>query len=114
MWRVTIVGMLALSACGFGGLSVGPFGGHDRQAETAGWTDCVNQTVAHYDDGKSDPAGIAQSVQRYCANLYQQLSQTVIREQYTSAGRADATALMKDNELKQITAAVLTYRASGH
>jgi len=115
MRRATIVGMLALSACGFGGLSGGPFGrGGDKQADAAAWTDCVNQAAAHFDDGKSDPAGIAQNVQRHCAPLYQRLTQTVVGEHYTSAGRADTAALMKDNELKQITAAILTYRASGH
>ena len=114
MRRATIVGMLALSACSVSPFTVGPFAGRDKQVDSAAWTDCVNQAAAHFDDGKSDPASIAQNVQRHCAPLYQRLTQTVLREQYTSAGRADTAALMKDNELKQITAAVLTSRASGH
>lgn len=70
------------------------------------------RAVARLDDGKSDPLSIAHGVGPQCASLYATLSQVHLKEFYTEGGRRNMRRLLDEGELKLITSAILTYRAS--
>jgi hypothetical protein len=76
------------------------------------WADCVMNAVIQLDDGKSDPVSIAYGVSPMCAVQYERLSGMLVSQAITDSGQAYARQLMKDDEVKMVTSAVLTYRAS--
>jgi len=77
------------------------------------WQVCVLRAVAQLDDGRSDPVSIAFAIEPACAGLYEEVIQTSNKGvAITEAGQSYGSRLMKDGELKLITGAILTYRAS--
>ena len=84
----------------------------DKDDARKAWGDCVMSAVARLDDGKTDPVSVAYGVAPQCAVQYDRLSQMMVRENITDAGQANMRQLMKDGEVKMITSAILTYRAS--
>jgi len=75
------------------------------------WSDCVWQAIGWFDDGKSDPASIAHSIAPRCAAQYQALTEASVTRYMTEGGRANMRQLMKENEIKLITSAILTHRS---
>jgi hypothetical protein len=76
------------------------------------WGDCVLNAVMQLDDGKSDPVSIAYGVAPLCAVQYERLSHMLVSQAITDSGQAYARQSMKDDEVKMITSAVLTYRSA--
>jgi hypothetical protein len=83
-----------------------------RQSAMDAWGDCVMREVARLDDGKSDPLSIAYGIAPACASLYQQVTQTMLIGMTTENSQAYMRRLTSDSELRMITTAILTYRAS--
>jgi hypothetical protein len=83
----------------------------EKEAAEDAYNDCVLQSVARLDDGKSDPVSIANQVQPTCAVLYEKLTQTVVNRTATQKRKDDARAMYKDGEIRAIANAVLIYRS---
>jgi hypothetical protein len=83
----------------------------EKEAAQDAYNDCVLDSVARLDDGKSDPASIASGVQPTCAVLYEKLTQTVVSRAATPKGKDDARRMYKDGEIRAITNAILVYRS---
>lgn len=81
-------------------------------ASNNAWGDCVMREVARLDDGKADPMSVAYGIEPACANLYEAVIQTNLKGMITDEGRTETRRMFKEAELKLITAAILTYRAS--
>jgi len=75
------------------------------------WSDCVWQAIGWFDDGKSDPASIAYAIAPRCAAQYQALTEASVTRYITEGGRANMRQLMKENEIKLITSAIVTHRS---
>jgi hypothetical protein len=75
------------------------------------WSDCVRQAVGRLDDGKSDPVSIAYGVAPQCAAQYQALTEESVNKYITEGVRANMRQVMKENEIKLITSAILTRRS---
>lgn len=82
-----------------------------QKAATAAYGDCAMAAVKRLDDGRSDPASVAMGVAGACAGQYQQLSLQMQGQMLTDNSQAYMRDLMRTNELRLATNAVLTYRA---
>jgi hypothetical protein len=102
---VKVVSALVLTGCAYATRS-------ELLASSNAWGDCVMHEVARVDDGKTDPMSIAYGIEPACANLYDAVIQTALKGMITDEGQTETRRLYKDEELKDITAAVLTYRSS--
>lgn len=74
------------------------------------WGDCIAKAVKRFDDGKTDPVSIAYGVAPQCGVQYQQLTELMVSQYMTEGGQANMRALMRANEVKSITSAVLIFR----
>jgi hypothetical protein len=84
----------------------------DKAAARDSWGSCISDGVAALDDGKSDPVSIATGVSPRCAVQYDRLTQIMVSENITQAGEDNARRLMREDEIRLITAAVLSHRAA--
>jgi hypothetical protein len=68
--------------------------------------------VSQLDDGKTDPLSIAFGLSPRCAAQYNKLTEIMVRQAWTENGQNYARQIWKDQELKLITSAILTYRSA--
>jgi hypothetical protein len=84
----------------------------ERQSIQHDWQVCIMRAVKQLDDGRSDPTSIAYGIAPQCAVLYQQFTDAMVGENITEGGQAHMAGLMRTNELKMITSAILIHRAA--
>jgi hypothetical protein len=102
-YRLLAVAALVLTGCATAG---------DRTAARFSWGSCISDVVAALDDGKSDPVIIATGVSPRCAVQYDRLTQIMVSENITQGGQDNMRRLMRDDEIRLITTAVLSHRAA--
>jgi hypothetical protein len=84
----------------------------EREAASSAWVDCVVEAVIRFDDGKTDPVSIAYGIAPQCAVQYSQLTRITAQQlSSTQSGRVHILNLMKDDEIKSITSAILIHRS---
>jgi hypothetical protein len=101
---------LGLALAGCANVTLSELTDQDKVLNTT-WSDCVRQAVGRLDDGKSDPVSIAYGVAPQCAAQYQALTEASVNKYITEGVRANMRQLMKENEIKLITSAILTHRS---
>jgi hypothetical protein len=84
----------------------------ERDAAIQPWKDCVDHAVERLDDGKSDPLSIAYGVQPACSFESAQVEHMMDKGMTSVQTLMYAQTTWHEHELKLITSAVLTYRAS--
>lgn len=86
----------------------------DRGTETvrAEWGACIARQVARLDDGRADPVSIAYGAAPGCKTLYADLTEIMVRRNFTEGGQMAMRQQMRDGELELVTAAVLARRRS--
>src|SRR5580765_566118 len=104
MRRFAIALPLALAMCASSKVKL--------DAASNAWGDCIWQAVSQLDDGKSDPSSVALGISPRCGVLYNELTQLSVGQFFTEGGQANAQREMRAGEIRLITAAILTYRAS--
>jgi hypothetical protein len=104
--HVMALGLFVLTGC------VSPAAPDVKKGASDAWRDCVMNAVARLDDGRSDALSIAYGVAPACAVQYESLIQVNLTEFSTRQGANNMRRLMKEEELKTIATAILTYRAS--
>jgi hypothetical protein len=105
---VALIGamMVILSACASDPKSDG-----SKEAMDA-WSECVMYAVSQLDDGKTDPLSIAYGISPRCAVQYNKLTEIMVGQAWTENGQRFARQTWKDQEIKLITSAILTYRSA--
>jgi hypothetical protein len=63
------------------------------------------------DDGHSDPVSVALGIEPVCGVQYNTLTNIMVNQFTTEAGQENKRQLMKSNEVKGITSAILIYRS---
>lgn len=83
----------------------------DTVAATNAWSNCVADAVKRLDDRKSDPVSIATGISPQCAAQYRALTDRMVGQFITEGGRENMRQKMKEDEIKEITSAVLIFRS---
>lgn len=73
--------------------------------------DCVMATVIRMDDGKTDPVSLAYGIAPQCAVQYGQLTDAQVGQMLTENSQNAQRRLMRDQELRLITSAILIHRS---
>lgn len=83
----------------------------DRDSARAAWSSCIDQAIQRLDDGRTDPVSMATGIAPHCAMQYQRLTDRMVGANITARGQADMRLMMREEEIKLVTAAVVSSRS---